>query len=110
MSTPTLPTEISGDGREVFEWASKFSDHVHLLDEIRRTRTQISNCETQCGSCSKWMTPSCPREVHSNKTGRWAGPSSLTIKCDQFAMSAGTAKMNESAKAKLAELEAKAAQ
>jgi hypothetical protein len=37
-----------------------------------------------CGDCRFWMTPRCPREQHSNVTGRWTGPASLTVGCDQW--------------------------
>ena len=50
------------------------------------------------------MTRQCPREQHSNKTGRSAGPSSQSLKCNEFAMTAYQAKSLEAAKAKLSTL------
>lgn len=98
---PSLPREISSDGREIWDWASKLSAEVQRRDDIRKLSIQIRNAETQCGSCETWMTRSCPREVHSNKTGRSTGPSSQSIKCDKFRMTGYSARELESAKEKL---------
>lgn len=101
---PSLPAEISGDGRELWDWAARFSAAVHRRDEIAKLAAQVSNMENQCGSCADWMTPSCPRETHSNKTGRSTGPSSLSIKCQQFRLNSYGARELEAAKAKLSAL------
>lgn len=101
---PSLPREISVDGREIWDWAAKLSAEVHRRDEIAKLRVQIRNAETQCGNCADWMTRACPREVHSNKTGRSTGPSSQSIKCQQFRMTAYGARELEAARTKLAAL------
>lgn len=102
-----LPKEISPDGKEIWDWALKLSAAVHRADEIRKLRQQIRNMESQCGSCSSWMTKACPKEKHSNKTGRSTGPSSQSIKCTQFAMTTYGAFELVKAKAKLADLESR---
>ena len=101
---PKLPAEISPDGREVWDWAAKLSAQVHRADEIKRLTQQIKNAETQCGSCTHWMTRQCPREQHSNKTGRSTGPNSLSLKCEKFVMPQWQAKELDAAKAKLSNL------
>lgn len=107
MSTiPQLPSEISPDGREIWDWAARLSAQAHRADEIRRLSTQIRNAETQCGGCAYWMTRQCPREQHSNKTGRSTGPSSQSLKCVEFVMTAYQAKELEAAKSKLSKLNA----
>ena len=98
---PKPPSEISSDGREIWDWAARLSAQAQRADEVRRLSQQIKNAETQCGSCAHWMTRQCPREKHSNKTGRSAGPSSQSLKCDEFAMTAYQVKSLEAAKAKL---------
>ena len=101
---PPLPTEISPDGREVWDLVARLSAQAHRTDEVKRLTQQIKNAETQCGSCAHWMTRQCPREQHSNKTGRSAGPSSQSLKCNEFAMTSYEAKSLEAAKAKLSTL------
>ena len=100
-AVPPLPKEISPDGREIWDWAAKLSSEVYRRDEISKLAVRIRNAETQCGSCADWMTRSCPRETHSNKTGRSTGPSSQAIKCEQFRMTACGSRELEAAKAKL---------
>jgi len=101
---PQLPAEISPDGREIWDWASKLSDLLQRRDEARRLAVQIRNMETTCGCCSRWMTSACPGERHDNKKGRSVGPSSMSAKCGQFDMDALTRKELGPAKEKLARL------
>lgn len=105
MDMPKLPAEISPDGREIWDWASKLSDLAQRRDDVRRLAAQIRNAETTCGSCSLWMTRSCPGERHNNK-GRSVGPSSMSPKCGQFNMDSRTLKELESAKEKFTRLTA----
>jgi hypothetical protein len=107
-AVPKLPDDISPDGREIWDWAARLSDQVQRADEIKRLRQQITNAETQCGSCAHWMTGQCPREQHGNKTGR-TGPSSLSVKCEKFSMPAWQTKELDAAKSKLSKLVAGAA-
>ena len=99
-----LPAEISQDGREVWDWAARFSDRVHTLDEIARLGKQVHNARNTCGSCTAWMTDACPRERHDNRTGRKQGPSSMAIKCDRFAISTADAASATKAEEKIAAL------
>ena len=99
-----LPAEISPDGREVWDWAARFSDRAHTLDEIARLGKQAHNARNTCGSCTAWMTDACPRERHDNRTGRKQGPSSMAIKCDRFSMSASDAAGAAQAEEKIAAL------
>lgn len=102
----SMPTEISPDGREVWEWAGRLSDRVHRIHEARQLREQIRAIESQCGSCSKWMKSACPREVQDNIKGHKVGPSSRDLKCQQFEVSHLDLKLLESTRAKLAAVDA----
>jgi hypothetical protein len=95
---------MSAGGREVWDWAARFSDRVHLADELQRAKLQLHNTLNTCGSCSSWMTRGCPRERHDNLTGLSSGPSCAAIKCSEFVMSQLNAKIAEMAEAKIAEL------
>lgn len=80
---PQLPTELSSDGREIWDWASKFSSHVHRQDEIRKLKVSIASIGKRCGDCDKWMkSRQCPMERNVN--GRSQGPSSEGRICRQF--------------------------
>ena len=103
---PQLPAEISPDGREIWDWASKLSDLAQRRDEAAKLAVQIRNMETTCGCCSRWMTRDCPRERHDNKKGRSVGPSSMHAKCGQFDMNSLTRKELGPAKEKYARLTA----
>lgn len=67
--------------KDVFDAALDFSERVHLMDELQKTEIQILVMATTCGSCARWMTRSCPKEV---RAGRKQGPSVGTVRCDQF--------------------------
>lgn len=99
------PTEVSPDGREIWDWADRLSDRVQIVDEIKRLRLQLHNARTTCGSCDMWMTKACPREVHDNRKGRSQGPSSMAIKCDRFSISRSSATSAIAAEEKIAELQ-----
>lgn len=94
----------TGFGVEVLDWAARFSDRVHLADELQHAKLQLHNTLNTCGSCSSWMTRKCPREKHDNCTGRSAGPSCAAIKCSEFVMSTLNTKTVALAEAKIAEL------
>jgi hypothetical protein len=85
---PQAPQQISPDGREVWDWADRLSEYTQRLHRRRELAARIRAAETECGSCIKWMTRSCPRERHDNQRGRSVGPSSRDLKCQEFAMSA----------------------
>jgi hypothetical protein len=96
--------EASPDGREVWDWASRLSDHTFRLHRIRELSASIRSCESECGSCSKWMTKGCPRERHDNRIGRNVGPSSRDMNCAEFTMSASSAQWLASLRDELAAL------
>jgi len=104
MSDLRLPQEISPDGREVFDWAQRMSDHTQRLQRRREVWKAIVDGESQCGSCSKWMTDACPREVQDNRRGCKLGPSCQATKCDQFTMAAWESKRIDGLKAEYAAL------
>lgn len=88
---------------EVWAWADKFSERVHRASEIRRLRAAIN--ARGCGGCRHWMTKQCPREVHSNQTGMYSGPSSGAPVCGLFVSTKSSAEMIDAWKAELAKLE-----
>jgi hypothetical protein len=104
---PRLPQEISTDGREVFDWANRMSDHMQRVARSREVWKAIVDGESQCGSCSKWMTGACPPERQDNRLGCKVGPSCQAIKCDQFAMNAYDRKRIDGLRAEHASLNAK---
>jgi hypothetical protein len=90
--------------KEVFGWADKLSDRIHAAARRREISAAIHEAKTTCGSCDKWMIPACPREVHSNRTGRSSGPSCKSIKCDHFVMKRYEEKRIEALTAELEKL------
>lgn len=81
---PKLPAEISPDGREIWDWAAQLSKRRHLVTKAKNLAEDIRYIR-RCGACQMWMTKKCPREVHSNKTGRWTGPSMKADPCPSYA-------------------------
>jgi hypothetical protein len=104
--TPTPPQEISSDGREVWAWAERLSEHTQRLHRRREVNAAILEGETTCGSCSKWMTDACPREVQDNIRGMKRGPSCKSLKCGEFVMKRWDADRLEALKAELSQLNA----
>lgn len=102
---PKLPARVSPDGREVWDWAAKFSAHVHRLDEIRRFKADIAVIGRRCGDCDNWMkSRQCPREHNVN--GRSRGPSAGDFICQKFTESRRATKRREELTAMLSAMEA----
>ena len=99
------PAECSPDGREIWDWADRLSDRVTAVDKLLRLQKQAHTARTTCGSCKAWMTRGCPREVHDNRKGRSQGPSSMSVKCDSFAMTASEAASVAQAETEIAALQ-----
>lgn len=98
---PLLPQNISPDGSELWDWAAKASGHIHRQSKIKELRSRIVDLGSACGSCSKWMLPSCPLEKHDNKAGRSRGPHMNYPKCEQFTMSWSSQKVKDELLAEL---------
>lgn len=77
---------------QVWAWAERFSDHVHRIHRARELAAAIYEGETTCGSCSKWMTDACPREIRDQRGTKVGGPSCKALKCNQFVMQQWDAK------------------
>ncbi len=102
---PVLPSEISNDGREVWDWASALSKLAQENHELRTLRKCIAESKSRCGSCYFWMKSSlCPREVHSNKTGRSSGPNMNSPICQKFKMETNAAERINNMEARIAEI------
>lgn len=80
---PNMPTDIVGDGSNIWDWAAKFSDAVHRRAKISDLSQRIA--KRTCGDCYHWMTKGCPREVSGGLSGYSKGPS-----CDGHPCSAYT--------------------
>lgn len=105
MSAPQLPQQVSSDAREVWDWAARFSDHVHRLDKIRTLRAQIAAVGLTCGDCDNWMkSRQCPKEWNDN--GRQRGPSMAAPRCGQFVLDRFAAKLRDERQLELSALKA----
>lgn len=71
---PSIPAKVSSNGKEIWDWAHAFSEHIHREDAIAKLYNKIHAAAT-CGSCDKWMhSRVCPREKLM-PTGYNRGPS-----------------------------------
>ena len=64
---PKTPTEIVGNGDNVWRWADAFSREIHRREKVMDLRRRIDKRE--CGDCSLWMTKQCPREMSGGLSG-----------------------------------------
>lgn len=102
-NAPKLPSQISSDGREVWDWAAKFSAHVHQQSEIRRLKADIAGIGKRCGDCDNWMkSRQCPQERNVN--GRNRGPSMNGFICQKFVECRFAMKRRAELKAELAQV------
>jgi hypothetical protein len=86
-SAPSLPSEVSSDGRELWDWAGKMSEHMQRLARINELRGAIRKCGAECGDCEKWMKSSeCPRERPGTgkRAGYSVGPSMSDRICEAY--------------------------
>jgi hypothetical protein len=86
---PEPPTDIVGNGDNVWAWAAAFSRAVHLRDQIATLSRQVAKRE--CGDCGLWMTKGCPRERSGGLSGYSKGPSCADIPCASYAETASCA-------------------
>lgn len=105
------PAQVSANGQEVWDWAGRFSDFVHLTDAARKLAAQIRTIPTECGACRLWMTKQCPRERPGTgpRSGYSTGPNWGEPICSQFELKDSSAKVIEMRKAELGEVEKKLA-
>ena len=101
---PQIPKYVSPDGEELWDWAGKFSQHVHLLDRRRVLHDDLRKLKMECGSCSYWMTSDCPRE-QSSMTGYNQGPSIAAPICQKFVMARSSVLLQEKWEVELASVE-----
>jgi hypothetical protein len=106
MRAPTLPTEISPDGKEIWDWADRFSKHVHRQDRIAKLTREIAKIGRVCGDCSNWMkSRQCPKE--HNVGGISRGPSCEGPTCKSFVETSAATTRRDQLSAELAALEMK---
>ncbi len=98
---PKIPTDLHGNGSEIWAWGRALSDYTQRLDKTRKLRARISTIGNECGDCDKWMKSSlCPREKNVN--GRNKGPSCGAYICGQFVETASATKRRQDLSAELA--------
>jgi hypothetical protein len=99
---PQPPREISANGQEVWDWAGKFSEHVHRQDKIRKLSAEIRK-PNSCGDCHFWMkSRECPREHNVN--GQTRGPSCDGFTCQKFQATATSISLRADKVAELSRL------
>jgi hypothetical protein len=100
-----LPAQVSSDGREVWDWAARFSQAVHRQARIAELGAQIR--KVTCGDCSRWMkSRECPRERNVNGWNR--GPSCEDVPCGIFSEDGRSTRLRDEWRAELAALRAAA--
>jgi hypothetical protein len=101
VSAPQLPCEISPDGGEIWDWASRFSEHIHRQARIRELAADIAR--SGCGDCKNWMkSRECPKEHNVNGYSR--GPSRNAPICSLFVEEPRTAELRQKRRDELARL------
>ena len=101
-NSPQLPTHVSPDGCEIWDWAAKLSEHTHRQDKIRQLKAEITK-PLRCGDCYWWMkSRDCPREV--NVGGRNRGPSMNDRPCGKMQETSQSIALRESRKIELEKL------
>lgn len=98
-----LPDNVSSDGREIWDWASRLAAATQRAQKIRELRSDIFRRPRECGSCQKWMTRACPKEINVN--GRNQGPSMKAKVCGQHVLKADDAVRLDELRAELAAME-----
>lgn len=99
---PQLPTQVSPDGREIWDWAAKLSEHTQRQGKIRQLKAEIAK-PLRCGDCYWWMkSRDCPREVNVN--GRNRGPSMNDWPCSKMQETKESAGLRERRKTELEKL------
>ena len=91
LEAPALPTHVSSNGAEIWDWAARLSEHTQRLGRIRQLRADLRRLGMECGDCDKWMkSRECPRERNVN--GQTRGPSMTALVCGQYVEAASTTK------------------
>ncbi len=101
---PQIPKQVSSNGEELWDWAGKFSQHVHLFDRKRVLQHDLRQLKNECGSCRYWMTSDCPLEK-SSMTGYKQGPSMGAPICHKFVMGRSSIALQEKWEAELVSVE-----
>lgn len=88
--TTQPPHDISPDGHEVWDWATRLSKIMGADQRIFDLRNSIANYTDKCGECTKWMTLQCPLEVKSRAAGRVGYPHMNMPACAEYVETAST--------------------
>jgi hypothetical protein len=101
---PKLPSHVSSDGREIWDWAAKLSAHTQRVHKLRQLQADIASIGKRCGDCDKWMkSRECPAEKNVNGFSR--GPSCNGFICKAFVECRYATARREELRAELASLE-----
>jgi len=79
---PPLPTHVSADGRELWDWAAKAAETCGRNVRIAQLREQIA--KRRCGGCRCWMTDKCPREQRGPNGQTMKGPHMFAPPCSYY--------------------------
>lgn len=91
---PPLPSDVSRDGREIWDWAARLSEHTQRMHRLRELNRKIAATGTCCGDCDHWMKSRvCPRERNVN--GFSKGPSCEAPICRSFKLSKSAAQFRD---------------
>jgi hypothetical protein len=101
---PPMPTDIIGNGDNVWQWAAAFSRAVHRRDQMATLSRQIA--KRACGDCGLWMTKQCPRERSGGLSGYSKGPSCDGLPCASYAETRSSAAFRAKQQAELEALRA----
>lgn len=106
---PSLPQQVSNDGREIWDWAAKLSRISALQQKASELRKSLRESNKVCGGCTKWMTDACPKEK-LQRNGYKRGPHMKEPGCMQYAENSWTTGQRAKWQAELDEVNATLAQ
>ena len=80
------PSDLNGNGQEIWDWAKRVSFLNEKRDRVRKIDSRIREIASTCGGCDLWMMSTCPREKTPALSGRRTGPCDTDRKCSAFQM------------------------
>lgn len=88
IKAPAIPSDISGNGQELWNWAASMGNYTNKLHDVRLAQRKLDDAESRkCGLCCRWMHDDCPQEKHGSD-GYKHGPSMDWPGCPLFVIKA----------------------